>query len=649
MNLEAGETLTPVELDRGDTLKFKLHNGRIRILVLEETSAEVLLTNLEDTKVEQPGGGTLLYFSCKVRVDGHPMTMERYICSQESFYEPYVINGMRIWFDAVRDIFDVTAEKHGDCAPSGQARFAVSDASRPICPEQLVDWCPGLNGFIDISTCYNGDDCWMGPYWGGSAHGGLDINHPRGTPIWAPLDFDNNYYFNSVAAGDNNNRWRGIRHWPDGSVWVLQTHHVVRLLVPEHSPIKRGTQIAEGAGVWSGEHTHSHFVFKVNREDREYMLDPWIIFWQIFENNKDKEGRIRASIFPLSSGKTGESVSFSSAGSRMGSSGSELTCFWTFGDGGWSNLSNPSHTYLKPGIYPVTLVVDDGIDKSSFTQHITIDGQQQDSPGLVLRAPDEFTFRIRPVSAMDVYGRPVKHVPHTLEFLARPSRPVPHSKIVVIGNNGSGTLPPVKINPITYCSGANWLRVSPKGTGNAQMLEIQIDATGLKPGQYSATVPVECPGLVNSPQGFRVSLEVPGFPPVTHVTVDDHDPGFYCTPYFWVGHRFKRWKHKGFCSFYLTNGSRASRGEFVRFTPDLEAGRYEVSFSKATPFAQMSRFTVRVRHKDGDKTIEVEPGKSRVIGTFSFDEGSDGFIELQAEGSKGEVLADAVVFSPVGN
>ena len=80
LNLEAGETLTPVELDRGDTLKFKLHNGQFRVLIFEETAAKVLHTNLEDTKVEQPGGGTLYHFTCKVRVDGHPMTMERFVC-----------------------------------------------------------------------------------------------------------------------------------------------------------------------------------------------------------------------------------------------------------------------------------------------------------------------------------------------------------------------------------------------------------------------------------------------------------------------------------------------------------------------------------------------------------------------------------------
>ena len=87
--LEAKDTLTPVELNRGEGFTFKLRNGEVR------------------------DGGTMYHFTCRVRIDGHRMTMERYVCSQECFYEPYVINGMRVWFDGVQDIFDFTMENHG--------------------------------------------------------------------------------------------------------------------------------------------------------------------------------------------------------------------------------------------------------------------------------------------------------------------------------------------------------------------------------------------------------------------------------------------------------------------------------------------------------------------------------------------------------
>ena len=101
---EAKETITAVEMNIGDTLQFKLRNGQIRKMTLEETSANVLLTN--KGQKDEGVGATLYHFSCRLSVDGHPMTMERYVGSQESFYKPYIINGMQVWFDAVSDIFN---------------------------------------------------------------------------------------------------------------------------------------------------------------------------------------------------------------------------------------------------------------------------------------------------------------------------------------------------------------------------------------------------------------------------------------------------------------------------------------------------------------------------------------------------------------
>ncbi len=48
--------------------------------------------------------------------------------------------------------------------------------------------------------CYRGEDTWMGTYRGRTlqAHGGLDINHPEGTPLFAPLNLDDNFLYESV-------------------------------------------------------------------------------------------------------------------------------------------------------------------------------------------------------------------------------------------------------------------------------------------------------------------------------------------------------------------------------------------------------------------------------------------------------------------
>ncbi len=47
-------------------------------------------------------------------------------------------------------------------------------------------------------------------------------------------------------------------------------------------------------------------------------------------------------------------------------------CYWDFGDGNFSNMSNPTHTYSANGTYTVKQVVDNGCGKDSTTQTINI-------------------------------------------------------------------------------------------------------------------------------------------------------------------------------------------------------------------------------------------------------------------------------------
>ena len=148
----------------------------------------------------------------------------------------------------------------------------------------------------------------------------------------------------------------------------------------------------------------------------------------------------------------------------------------------------------------------------------------------------------------------------------------------------------------------------------------------------------------------------------------DRRPGrFYATPYFWIRPKFQRLAERGYNrTYFMTNGGRPRDGEYARFTPDLDAGKYEVAFAEETPFEPErramsdkgpqsvnpdlnpnSRFMVRVRSRGGDERLWVEPHRNRVIGTYEFDEGMDGFVEVLAEGSTGQVLVDAVVFRRV--
>ncbi len=649
---EARETLTAIEMNRGDELRFTLKGGRAVSMVLEDCSARVLVTNLPDTRREQPGGGTILEMTARVRIDGRPMTMRRYICAQESFCEPYVVNGLRIWFDAVQDLFYHVEETHGPCRPEGHARFAVQDATLPICPGELVPWC-GLPGErLNMREAYNGDDCWLGPYRGASAHGGLDINHPAGSPLFAPFDLDDQYYYNSVAAGYVNNRWRGVRRWPDGSIWTIQVCHIVELTVPEHQPLAAGQEFARAAGVWVGDHQHSHFIFKVSARGGEVLLDPWIIFRQIFEGGKAGRGALEADIAPLAPAETGEAVKFSGEGSRAGEGAG---FFWTFGDGGAAEGPGAEHVFARAGVYPVTLTVEDGGERASATQHITVDGPRPDRAVLVLEAPDEPSFRKRPAPVADVYGEPPGPAPHTLSFTARSSRPEPAARFVNVANAGGDRLE----KPwVTQGPDSDWLTVEPQQYGKGQRLAVKVDAAGLEPGAYSTKVSVDCPGAASSPQVFRVRLTVPGEAPAAEAVVDDRDPGFYATPHFWLAPPFHGWPGKygaGFGGRYLANGGRPEEGEFARFTPDLAAGRYEVSLHEETPFEKVAafrregpmRFRARVRHAEGDDGVWVSPTESRTIGTFRFEEGADGFVEILAAGSAGQVLLDAVRFRKV--
>jgi len=293
---KAKPTLTALEMVHGDLLVFERLDGTTAELALVDTGAEIMRTTLKEPGVEERGAITTYRFWGDFLVNGRPVRMVREVGTQQSFYEPWVVDGVRIWFDAVDAIFTFMRETHGPCrltplcsraAPERyQARLAVQDATVRICPERIHPWCPLPPGCLKIEDCYRGEDCWMGAYDGASAHGGLDINHPKGTPLFAPIDVDEQFLYNSVAMGSNNNRWRGIRRWPDGSEWVLHSCHMVAQTVPEHQPLRRGTRYAEGAGVWVGLAEHSHFAFAVFNHGEWVRLDPWILFWQMYQDQQ---------------------------------------------------------------------------------------------------------------------------------------------------------------------------------------------------------------------------------------------------------------------------------------------------------------------------------------------------------------------------
>ena len=411
-SIEARDTVSGFELNHGDTVKFKLRNGQVRTLTLEDTSARVLETNLRELRKAQTDGGTLYEIRARVRVDGHVLHLIRYVGAQETFAVPYVVNGMRLWLDAVRDALPLLVDNHGgnpECAMTRQARFAANDVHDAVAPVPLRLWYPMQRPRLDIAESYNGDDPYWGAYQGAECHAGLDINMPRGTPLFAPIDIDDHYLFNSLAAkGDNNNRWRGIHRWPNGDVWTLQAHHVAALTIPEHQPLRAGAYYADAANVLTGTNEHSHFILRTRSPGStlDLPLDAWILFWQMCEQERKQNGEIRAAMQPLSPARTGAAVRFSGDGSQPGRWGVRFERFWTFGDGGFSLEASPAHAFARPGIYPVTLSVWDGVDRASTTQLMTVDGAPVSAPALALAAPDEIAFVERRPEVRDVYGIP---------------------------------------------------------------------------------------------------------------------------------------------------------------------------------------------------------------------------------------------------
>jgi PKD repeat protein len=693
---KAKETITPVALNYGEVLRYTRNDGIALTIELKSTSAKILYTNRDKIPRDESGNdrgnmyrARLLYeITADILVNGLPMTMRKYVGSQESFYEPYVINGVRIWFDAVSDLFEedggfLNTYRGGagliiDGKPNKKARFVLHDMSSRICPGDIKPWF--IDGedmddnfiykenFIDIGRSFNGDDCYLGAYLGGEAHGALDVNMALNSVMYAPFDLDN----------QEGIRAEGTKTWPDGAVWAINTGHIIEKYVPDNTPVKAGTPYGKGArrGCWW--HPHAHFGFDIIESGVEHTIDPWIIFWQLFEDNKKREGRLRAMMEPLTHSRTGTNIKFGSV-CHSGDNCSEISYYWTFGDGGWSDEPSPEYSYTRSGIYPVTLTIDNGQKLASFTQHITVEGSDISKPALTLASSGEPFFRPRPLDAIDVYGWQISHIPHTLEFLSRPSRPRPNARNVEIFNNGGGNLSSVEYG-VDYRKGIGWVNIGLTGEGNQQRLEVGVNGAGLLAGEYNAIISVHSEGALNSPQRFRVAMIIPEQPAKsTGVIIDDKDSGFYCTPYFWVGHRFHGWgwpelkNAEGYNNFYLINGQKAREGDFARFTPDLEAGTYEVWLYEKTPFAsgppannEPARFQVRVVHAEGEDIVWMEPERmqgfyprpymgqvkwewiepqpSRKIGEFRFEEGKDGFVEILAAGSTGQVIVDAIRF-----
>ncbi len=149
-------------------------------------------------------------------------------------------------------------------------------------------------------------------------------------------------------------------------------------------------------------------------------------------------------------------------------------------------------------------------------------------------------------------------------------------------------------------------------------------------------------GIVATARGTLPLREVPG------IVVDDAD-----------AKQVGRWVHSTYSGHfigkgYLHDGNTAKGRMTLTFIPTFaRAGRYEVRLAFLPASNRAARVPVTILHADGETSLSVNEQKAPPIddrfvslGTFRFEQGSQGFVMLSNEGTTGHVVADAVQFLP---
>lgn len=660
--IPAKETLTVVELNEGDEIKYELQSGRIVTIKIIESQSEIIFST-----IDLPGEGSytdasVFKMRCLINVDGQNLNLVRYVPVQESFYEPYNVNGLRIWFDALKSLKQFYNENHGDCLPKKQVRLALHDANIPICPEELTNWCRVTEDYPDVKLCYRGEDTWLGTYYGTDLHGGLDINMPSNSPLWAPVSLDHNYSFNSIKSGHNNNRWRALKHWENGDSWIIQTHHHNELIVPEFKEIKRGTKYAYSAGTLAGAHTHTHFVFKVKQPGLEdFYIDPWIIFWQILENKRTSSNRLKAKIATISPGNTGDVIHFDGTDTNFGLNSSAPDFYWSFGDGGFSIAQRPTHIFQNPGIYPVKLTVHDGVNYSTITQHVVINGSSTCLPEFRGSQKNNISFIKKRAWEMDVYDHTEIILPNTVKFS------LPHHykdkieaqeiSIKLKNSDGFSESRYSQRLEIIYIHGENWLDFKVKNiTPDSMTINFipKIENLNTQEGQSEAYLVIHDNGFINSP--YLVRVEVNFYRPISNpvVIIDNESPNCIKSNYYWLTNKLNpelglNWSKCIGESFLLSSGD--SDTDFIRYSLKVQDGKYRISlysplYEQEKILKHVNGFYVKVSSKSGVETKWINPSKSTIIGEFNFNT-SDNYVEILSKDKKGLIVADAILLEKI--
>ncbi len=93
--LKSKETLTVFELNKGDRINYRLKNGRIVSFELVDYKLNLVFTTLDTLKKGSATDATIYSMSCDVKIDGQMMKMIKFVPVQETYYKPYIVNGLQ--------------------------------------------------------------------------------------------------------------------------------------------------------------------------------------------------------------------------------------------------------------------------------------------------------------------------------------------------------------------------------------------------------------------------------------------------------------------------------------------------------------------------------------------------------------------------
>lgn len=104
---------------------------------------------------------------------------------------------------------------------------------------------------------------------------------------------------------------------------------------------------------------------------------------------------------------------------------------------------------------------------------------------------------------------------------------------------------------------------------------------------------------------------------------------------------------------YVHDSNENKGKQLARFTPTLKAGEYQVAISYSALSNRAEAVPVKIHHAGGETVVTVNQKKNpsgkngfEPLGTFKFEEGKAGWVEISNEGTKGHVIVDAVQWLP---